>query len=154
MLWVWLFPVTTKKLFFKITAPKRQVNFLKTTCEVVSLYYICKLYNWNLWKAILSQAFLKGFARIPCDVKLYGTVRNLIIYFAETFRCSLLLFYKCIALFSLLQMFELLFSRKASQRLFQLIHVWKKHPQKTSKTSKHSLSNLQVLKSPHLVVMN
>ena len=36
---------------------------------------------------ILSEAFLKGFAKIACDVKLYGTVRNVIIYWAETFRC-------------------------------------------------------------------
>ena len=120
MLWVWFFPVTTKKLFFKIAAPKRQANSLKTTCEVVSFYYIFKQYTWNLWKTILSQTFLKGFAKIACDVKLYGTVRNLIIYFAETFRCLLLLFYKFITLllFSLLQMFEQLFSRKTSQRLF------------------------------------
>ena len=41
---------------------------MKTTCEVISFYYICKLYTWNLWKAILSQAFLKGFAKIACDV--------------------------------------------------------------------------------------
>ena len=144
MLWISLCPVTTKELLLEIVAPKRQGKSLKTTCEVVSFYYICKLYTWNLWKTILSQAFLKGFAKIACDVKLYGTVRNLIIYFAETFQCSLLLFYKFIALFSLLQMFEQRFSRKASQRLFQLIHVWKKHPKKTSKTSKNSLKNLQV----------
>ena len=36
-----------------------------------------------------TQAFLKGFAKIACDIKLYGTVRNLIIYFAETFRSLL-----------------------------------------------------------------
>ena len=146
MLWIWFCPVTTKELFLKIAAPKRQAKSLKTTCEVVSFYYICKLYTWNLWKTILSQAFLKGFAKIACDVKLYGTVRNLIIYFAETFRCLLLLFYKFITLllFSLLQMFEQLFSRKTSQWLFQLIHDWKKHPPKTSKTSKNSLNNLQV----------
>ena len=146
MLWIWFCPVTTKELFLKIAAPKRQAKSLKTTCEVVSFYYICKLYTWNLWKTILSQAFLKGFAKIACDVKLYGTVRNLIIYFAETFRCLLLLFYEFITLllFSLLQMFEQLFSRKTSQWLFQLIYIWKKHPQKTSKTSKNSLNNLQV----------
>ena len=135
MLWIWFCPVTTKELFLKIAAPKRQAKSLKTTCEVVSFYYICKLYTWNLWKTILSQAFLKGFAKIACDVKLYGTVRNLIIYFAETFQCLLLLFYKFI---TLLQMFEQLFYRKTSQRLFQLIHVLKKQPQKTSETSKNS----------------
>ena len=57
----------------------------------------------------------EGFSKIACDVKLHGTVRNLIIYFAETFRCLLLLFYEFI---TLLQMFEQLFSRKTSQRLF------------------------------------
>ena len=140
MLWIRFFPVTTKELFLKIAAPKRQEKSLKTTCEAVSFYFVCKLYTWNLWKTILSQAFLKGFAKIACDFKLYGTVRNLTIYFAETFQCLLLLFYKFI---TLLQMFQQLFSRKTSQWLFQLIHVWKKHPQKSSKTSKNSLNNLQ-----------
>ena len=79
------------KLFLKIAAPKRQAKSLKTTFEVVRFYCICKLYTWNLWKAILSQAFLKGFTKIACDVKLYGIVRNLIIYFAETFQCLLMI---------------------------------------------------------------
>ena len=87
MLWIWSSRVTTKELFLKIAAPKRQAKSLKSTCKEVSPYYICKLYTWNLWKAILSQAFLKGFAKIACDVSFYGTVKNLIIYFAETFRC-------------------------------------------------------------------
>ena len=52
--------VTAKELLVKIAAPKRQVKSLKIACEVVSFYYICKLYTWNLWKLILSQAFLKG----------------------------------------------------------------------------------------------
>ena len=64
---------------------------MKTNCEVVSFYYICKLYTWNLSKTILSQAFLKGFAKNACDGKLYGTLRNLIIYFAETFQCLLMI---------------------------------------------------------------
>ena len=46
-----------------------------------------KAVHWNLLKTILSQAFLKGFAIIACDVNLYWTVKNLIIYFAETFQC-------------------------------------------------------------------
>ena len=71
MLWIWFCTVTTKELFIKIAALKRQVNALKTTCEVVSIYYIFKLYTWNLGKTILSQAFLKDFAEIACDVKLY-----------------------------------------------------------------------------------
>ena len=48
MLWIWFCPVTTKELFLKIAAPKRQAKSLKTTCEVVSFYYIYKLYTWNL----------------------------------------------------------------------------------------------------------
>ena len=75
---------------------------------------------------ILSQAFLKGFAKIACDVKLYGTVRNVIIYWAETFDVyQLLLFYEFITflLFSLLQMFERLLPRETSQCLFQVIHI-------------------------------
>ena len=128
MQWIWFCTVTTKELLLKIAAPKRQANSLKTTCEVVSFYYIFKLYTWNLWKTILSQAFLKGFAKIACDVKLYGTVRNLIIYFAENVRCLLLLFYKfnTLLFFSLLQMFEQLFSRKTSQSLLHyLFHLEK-----------------------------
>ena len=59
------------ELFLKIAAPNRQAKSLKSTCEVVSFYYICKLYTWNLLKTILSQALFKGFARIACDVKFY-----------------------------------------------------------------------------------
>ena len=90
MLWIWFYPVTTKELFLKIAGPKRQAKSLKTTCEVVIFYYTCKLYIWNLWKTILSHEFLKSFAKIACNVKLYGSVRNLIIYFAETFQCLLM----------------------------------------------------------------
>ena len=57
---VLLCPATTKELFL---APKRHTKSLKTTCEVVSFYYICNLYTWNLLKTILSQAFRKGFAK-------------------------------------------------------------------------------------------
>ena len=87
MLWIWSCPAITKELLHKITAPKRQKKSLKTTCEVVSFYYIHKLYTWNLLKTIPSQTFLKGFAKIACDVNLYGTVKNLMIYFSDTFRC-------------------------------------------------------------------
>ena len=38
ILWIWSCPVTTKELFLEIAAPKRQVKFLKITCEVVSFY--------------------------------------------------------------------------------------------------------------------
>ena len=86
MLWIWFCTLTTKELFIKIAAPKRQAKSLKTTCEAVSFYYIYKLDTWNVWKKILLKAFLKGFAKIACVIKLYRTVRNLIIYFAETFR--------------------------------------------------------------------
>ena len=48
-------PIGTKELFYKTTVPKRQVNSLKSTCQVVSFYYICKLCTWNLLKTILSQ---------------------------------------------------------------------------------------------------
>ena len=40
--------VTAKELLVKRAAPKRQVKSLKIACEVVSFYYICKLYTWNL----------------------------------------------------------------------------------------------------------
>ena len=56
--------VTAKELLVKIAAPKRQVKSLKIACEVVSFYYICQLYTWNLWKLILSQAFLKGLLKL------------------------------------------------------------------------------------------
>ena len=87
MLWIWTCPVITKELFLKIAVPKRQTKCLKTTCEVVSFCYIYKLYTWNLLKTILSQAFLKGFAKIASDVPLYGIVKYLIIYSAEVFQC-------------------------------------------------------------------
>ena len=60
-----------QELFLEIAAPKTHAKSLNTTCEVVNFYYICKLYTWNLLKTILSQALLKGFARIACDVKFY-----------------------------------------------------------------------------------
>ena len=91
MLWISFYPVTTKELLLEIVAPKRQGKSLKTTCEVVTFYYICKLCTWNLWKTILSQAFLKGFAKIAYDVRLYGTVRSLIVYLADTFQCLLII---------------------------------------------------------------
>ena len=89
MLWIWSCPVTTIDLFLKIAAPKRQTKSLKSNCEVVSFYYICKLYTWNLLKTIFSQAFLKDFAKAFlknfADFPLYGIVKILIIFFAEAF---------------------------------------------------------------------
>ena len=35
---------------------------------------------------MFSQAFLKDFAKIIYDFPVYGTVKNLITYFAEAFR--------------------------------------------------------------------
>ena len=64
MLWIWFCPVTKKELFFKIAAPKRHAKSLKTTCEVVNFYYICKLYTWNLSKSILSKPVLKGLLKL------------------------------------------------------------------------------------------
>ena len=64
MLWIWFFLVTTKELFLKIAAPKRQVKSMKTTCEVISFYYICNLYTWNLWKEILHKHFSRVLLRL------------------------------------------------------------------------------------------
>ena len=134
MLWMWSCPITRKELFLKIPAPKRQIKSLKTTCDVVRFYYICKLYTWNLLKTILSQAFFKGFAKIACDVNWYGTLKNLIIYFTEISRCfshDQFIISRCFShdqfiIFLLFhQIFEQLFSRNISQWLFQLIDVWK-----------------------------
>ena len=86
ILWIWSCPVSTKELFLKIAVPEKQTKSLKSTCEVVSFYYIFKLYTLNLLRTIFSQAFLKDFAKITCDFPLYGIVKNLIIYFAEAFR--------------------------------------------------------------------
>ena len=122
MLWIWFCPVTTRELLLKIAAPKRQAKSLKTTCEIVSFYYICKLYTWNLLKTILSEEFPKGFAKIPCDVNLYGTVKNLIIYFAEILRRFSHDQFLTLLLFSY-QIFEQLLSRNTFQWLSQLIHV-------------------------------
>ena len=64
MLWTWLCHVIRNKLFLEIAAPKRQIKSLKTTCEVVNFYYICKLYTWNLSKSILSKPVLKGLLKL------------------------------------------------------------------------------------------
>ena len=76
-------PCKYKGIAPEIAVLKRQTKFLKSTCEVVSFYYICKLYTWNLLRTILSQAFLKDFAKITCDFPLCVIVKNLTIYFAE-----------------------------------------------------------------------
>ena len=89
MLWIWSCPVSTKELFLKIAVPKRQTKSLKSNCEVVSFYYICKLYTWNLLSTIFSQVFLKDFAKAFlkgfADFPLYGILKNLINYVAENF---------------------------------------------------------------------
>ena len=114
MLWIWSCSITTKELLLKTAAPKRQTKSPKTTSEVVSFYYICKQYRWNLLKTILSKAFLKGFAKIACDVSLHGTVKNLVNYFAETFQCFFHDQFITLLLFSY-QIFEQLFPRNTSQ---------------------------------------
>ena len=77
MLWIWFCPVITKELFLQMSVNNRQTKSSKTTCEVVSFYYIYKLYKWKLSQTILSPAFLKGFAKITCNVLLYRIVKNL-----------------------------------------------------------------------------
>ena len=42
---IWFYHVSTKVLFLKIAVPKKQAKSLKSTCEVVSFCYICKLYT-------------------------------------------------------------------------------------------------------------
>ena len=81
MLRIWYSPVSTKELLLKISVPKMQAKSLKSTCEVVSFYYICKLYTWNLLRTIFLQAFRKDFAEITCNST--WIVKNLIFYFAE-----------------------------------------------------------------------
>ena len=126
MLLIWSCSVSTKELFLKIAFPKRQSKSLKSSCEVSSFYYICKLYTWNLLETIFSQAFLKAFAKAFvkdfADFPLYGIVKNLIIYFAEAFWyfsryqfTTLLPFYQNFGLASF----------KEHLPVFQLIHVWK-----------------------------
>ena len=122
MLWIWSCPVSTKELFLKIAVPKRQTKFLKSTCEVVSFYYICKLYTLNLLRTIFSQAFLKDFAKITCDFPLYGIVKNLIIYFAEASDIFLIINLPLLSLF-LIKLLEQHFSMNTFLWLFQLIHV-------------------------------
>ena len=91
MLWICSCLVSTKEVFLKIAAPKRQIRSLKSNCEVVIFYYICKLYTWNLLQTIFSQAFLKDFARAFLKdfayFPLYEILKNRIIYFAEAFWC-------------------------------------------------------------------
>ena len=90
MLWVWSCSVSTEELFLKMAVPKRQAKSLKSNYEVVSFYYICKPYTWNLWRKIFSQVFFKDFAKAFlkdfADFPLYGIVKDLIIFFAEAFR--------------------------------------------------------------------
>ena len=89
MLWIWSCPVSTKELFCKIAFPQGQTKSLKSNCQVVSFYYICKLHTWNLLWTIFSQAVLKDFAKAFLkdfsDFLLYGIVKNLRIYFAGAF---------------------------------------------------------------------
>ena len=75
-----------KGVVLKTAVPKKQTKSLKSTCEVVSFYYMCKLYTWKLVRTIFSQAFLQDFAKITCDFHLFRIVKNLIIYFAEAFQ--------------------------------------------------------------------
>ena len=124
MLWTFSFPVNTKEWFLKMTVPKKQTKPLKSTCVVVSFYYIWKLYTWNLLRTIFLQAFFKNFTKITCDFPLYGIIKNLIIYFAEAFRYFS---HYQLPLFSLfhIKLLEKLFSRNTFLWLFQLIHIWK-----------------------------
>ena len=96
MLWIWSCHVSTKELLFKIAVPKWQTKSLKSNCEAVSFYYICKLYTWNLLQTIFSQAFLKDFAKAFlkgfADFPLYGIVKNLIIPINPLRRSFLILF--------------------------------------------------------------
>ena len=71
---------------YKGAAPKKQRKSLKSNCELVSFYYICKLHTWSLSRTIFSLSFLKDFAKSTCDFPLYGIVKNLTIFFAEAFR--------------------------------------------------------------------
>ena len=104
MLWIWSCPVSTKELFLKIAVPKRQTKSLKSNCEVVSFYFICKLYTWN-YKKICSQAFLEYFGKVLfndfTDFPLYGIVKNLRIYFAQTFLLPILFLIINLPMFSL-----------------------------------------------------
>ena len=56
-----------------------QATSLKSNCEVVSFYYIRKLYTWNLLQKIFSQVFLNNFAiaflKDFADFPLYGIVK-------------------------------------------------------------------------------
>ena len=82
MLWVWSFPVGTKEVFLKRAVRKRQAKFLKTTCEVASIYYIYRLYTRNLLKTILSQAFFAKFTKLH----VIPFIWNSKIYFAGAFK--------------------------------------------------------------------
>ena len=117
MLWIWSCPTSTKELFLKVAIPKRRTKSLKIICEVVSFYYICKLYTWNLLRTIFSQAFLKDFAKITCDFPLHGIGKNLINYFAEALQYF--------SHYQFIKFLEQLFSRNTFLWLFQPIHFWK-----------------------------
>ena len=97
MLWVWSCPINLKDLFHKIAVSERQAKSLKSNCEVVSFYYICKWYTWNLLRTNFSQAFLTDFAKAFfkdfADFPLYGIVKNLMIYFPHYQFTTLLPFF-------------------------------------------------------------
>ena len=136
MIQIWSCPV-----FLKIVASKRQAKSLKTTCEVVlSHLQAVHLESINNKNNSFTSIF-KGFAKIPCDVSFNGIVKNLIIYFAETFRYFSHDQFIFLLLFSQ-QMFEQRFSRNTSQWLFQLIYILKQPPpQKKKKQTPKTLKS-------------
>ena len=137
MLWIWSCHVSTKELLFKIAVPKWQTKSLKSNCEVVSFYYICKLCTWNLLQTIFSQAFLKDFPKVFLnaftDFPLHGIVKNPIIPINPLLRSFLIFFSLSIYHSSpfFIKDLDQLLPWNTFLWLFQLMHVWK-WPLKTS----------------------
>ena len=83
MLWIWSCPVSTKELFLKIAVPKRQTKSLKSNCEVVSFYYICKLCS------VLYLIYCHAIHETKSD-KLSNAIYSVFATFAlETLKTSL-----------------------------------------------------------------
>ena len=47
MLWIWSYPLSKKEFFVKLAVPKKQAKSLKTICDKLCFYCICRLWSWN-----------------------------------------------------------------------------------------------------------
>ena len=77
MLRTWSYPKRKDELFLKLAVPKKQAKSLKTICEELHFYCICRLHGWNFIK---KQVF---------KVKFYNKQNSKIIYTAQRMKFSI-----------------------------------------------------------------